>query len=485
MEHTAYLSEKLMNNYDAESQEQRLDIKLTPLNVWSMAFGCIIGFGAFMMPGTVFLNRAGTLGTLIAMQLGALVMLIISYSYGHMIKMFPVAGGEFVFAKLTFGKKHGFLCAWFLGMSYLSLVPVNANAIAVLFRVLFGGIFQIKFLYNIAGDNIFLGELMIALTAVMLFAVINAFNIKVSGIIQTVLVLFLLFGIIILIFAALLSPLTSAHNLQPMFHPVEHGNSVYRDILQVLSVSAIAPWAFVGFDTVPQLSEESKFSTDKVKVLMDTSILCGCFVYISLTLIAASYVPDSYADWAEYIDDLKNIHGLMSTPLIFASYKMMGKAGLFIVGISALCAMLTGILGFYTATSRLLYSLAREKMIPDWFGKLNKYHAPMNANLFCMAVSIIIPFAGRNLLGWAVDMSSIGGAIGFGYTSLAARVYAVREHKNDIAIFGTLGFMFSVLFAVILFVPLPFISGVSLSSEALLCFVAWTLLGAVFYRISQ
>ena len=480
MEHTAYSSEKLIND-----SGRKLDRKLTLLNVWSMAFGCIIGFGAFMMPGTVFLKRAGTLGTLIAMQLGAFVMLIISYSYGHMIKMFPVAGGEFVFAKLTFGKKHGFLCAWFLGMSYLSLVPVNANAIAVLLRVLFGGSFQVKFLYNIAGDNIFLGELMIALTAIIFFAVINFFNIKVSGIIQTALVLFLLLGVMILLFAALLSPLTSASNLMPMFHPVEHDNSVYRDILQVLSVSAIAPWAFVGFDTIPQLSEESNFSTDKVKVLMDTSILCGCFVYISLTLIAASYVPDSYADWAEYIDDLKNIHGIKSTPLIFASYKMMGKTGLFIVGISALCAMLTGILGFYTATSRLLYSLAREKMIPDWFGKLNKYHAPMNANLFCMAVSIIVPFAGLNLLGWAVDMSSIGGAIGCGYTSLAARVYAVREHKNDIAIFGTLGFMFSVLFAVILFVPLPFISGVSLSSEALLCFVAWTLLGAVFYRISQ
>ncbi len=479
MEHTACSSEKLMSD-----SGQKLDRKLTPLNVWSMAFGCVIGFGAFMMPGTVFLKRAGTLGTLIAMQLGAFVMLIISYSYGHMIKIFPVAGGEFVFAKLTFGKKHGFLCAWFLGMSYLSLIPVNANAIAVLLRVLFGGIFQFKFLYNIAGDNIFLGELMIALIAVILFAVINAFNIKVSGIIQTVLVFFMLLGVMILLFAAFSSPLTSASNLLPMFHPVEH-SSVYRNILQVLSLSAVAPWAFVGFDTIPQLSEESNFSTDKVKILMDTSILCGCFVYISLTLIAASYVPDSYADWPEYIDDLKNIHGLMSTPLIFASYKIMGKAGLFIVGISALCAMLTGILGFYTAASRLLYSLAREKMIPDWFGKLNKYNAPMNATLFCMAVSIIIPFAGRNLLGWAVDMSSIGGAIGFGYTSLAARVYARKEHKNDIAIFGTLGFIFSVLFAVILFVPLPFIAGVSLSSEALLCFIAWTLLGVVFYRISQ
>ncbi len=438
-----------------------------------------------MMPGTVFLKRAGPLGTLIAMQLGAFVMLIISYSYGHMIKIFPVAGGEFVFAKLTFGKKHGFLCAWFLGMSYLCLVPVNANAIAVLCRVLFGGVFQVKFLYNIAGDHIFLGEIIIALTAIILFAFINVLNVKISGVIQTVLVILLLSGVIILIFAALISPLTEASNLSPMFYPVETGNEVYRDIFQVFAVSAIAPWAFVGFDTIPQLSEESNFSLSKVKVLMDTCILCGCFVYIALTFIAASYLPDTFENWAEYIDDLPNIHGLMSTPLIFAAYKIMGKIGLFVVGISALCAMLTGILGFYTATSRLLYSLSREKMIPEWFGKLNKYNAPMNANLFCMVVSIIIPFAGRNLLGWAVDMSSIGGAIGFGYTSLASRVYAVKDHKKDIAIFGTLGFIFSVIFAIILIIPLPFIPGVSLSSEAFMCLLIWTLLGEIIYRRRQ
>ncbi|MBR2209598.1 MAG: APC family permease [Synergistaceae bacterium] len=467
--------------------KQKLDRKLTPFNVWAMAFGCVIGFGAFMMPGTVFLKRAGPLGTLIAMQLGAFVMLIISYSYGHMIKIFPVAGGEFVFAEMTFGKKHGFLCAWFLGMSYLCLVPVNANAIAVLFRVLFGNTFQGKFLYNIAGDDIYLGELLIALSAIVIFAIINTLNIKITGNIQTLLVILLLSGVLILTFAALFSPSTDAINLSPMLYPVrfENENKLYQHIFQILSISAIAPWAFVGFDTIPQLSEESKFNLSKVKTLMDICIICGCFVYISLTFIATSYVPELYANWVEYIDDIPNIHGLMSTPLIFAAYKIMGKSGLFVVGVSALCAMLTGILGFYTATSRLLYSLSREKMLPEWFGKLNKYHAPMNANLFCMIISIIIPLAGRNLLGWAVDMSSIGGAIGFGYTSLASRVYAIREHKNDIAIFGTLGFIFSVIFAVILLVPLPFIPDISLSFEALMCLLVWTFLGALFYQLSQ
>ncbi|MBQ9419459.1 MAG: APC family permease [Synergistaceae bacterium] len=464
--------------------EKKLTRNLTPFDVWSIAFGCVIGFGAFVMPGTVFLKRAGTLGTLIAIELGALIMLIISYSYSYMIQRFPVAGGEFIYAEKSFGKKHGFVCAWFLGLSYLCLVPVNANAIAVLFRVLFKGAFQFKFLYSIAGDNIFLGEIMLALAAIIIFAVMSILTIKITGTIQKILVLLLLSGVIILIFAAIFSPSTNSANLQPLFYPVQDvkGNKAAAVFFRVISVSSVAPWAFVGFDTIPQLSEEAKFNMDKVKVLMDTCILCGCFVYIALTLFAASYLPDTYGNWAEYIDELPNIHGIASVPILFAAYKIMGTSGLFVAGVAALCAMLTGIIGFYVATSRLLYSMSRDKMLHEWFGRLNIYNAPMNAVLFCMFISVIVAFLGRNSLGWAVDMSSIGGTISFGYTSLATMKYARQERKKDMIIFAAIGFIFSVLFAVVLLVPLSVIPEASLSFQSYICLILWILLGILFYR---
>ncbi len=467
----------------SEKLEHRLERKLTLLNVWSMAFGCVIGFGAFMMPGTVFLKRAGTVGTLIAMEIGAIVMLVISYSYSYMIQKFPVAGGEFVYATRAFGKKHGFLCAWFLGLSYLCLVPVNANAIAVLFRVLFNNFFQFKFLYTIAGDNIYLGEIILALVAMIIFALINMLNIKVSGILQTVLVILLISGVVILVAAVVLNPESSASNFQPLFYPDKNYNGKqFTFFLQVLSVSAIAPWAFVGFETVPKFSEESNFSMSKVKVLMDTCIIFGGFVYVSMNLFAASYFPENYANWAEYIDDLENLHGIISIPVLFAAYKVMGIPGLIAAGISALCAMLTGIVGFYAATSRLLYSMSENQMLPEWFGRLNKYNVPMNATLFCLLVSLGIPFAGRVVLGWAVDMSSIGATISFGYTALATRKYAALENKKDIMIFAALGFLLSILFAIILLIPIPFIPGISLSFESYTCLVFWILLGIIFYR---
>ena len=79
--------------------ELKLERKLNPLNVWSLALGSIIGWGAFVMPGTTFLPKAGTLGTAIGMAIAAAVMITIALNYGYMVQKYPVAGGEYTFAK--------------------------------------------------------------------------------------------------------------------------------------------------------------------------------------------------------------------------------------------------------------------------------------------------------------------------------------------------------------------------------------------------
>ena len=44
--------------------------QLNPINVWAIAFGCIIGWGSFINPGKKFLPNSGVAGTAIAMLLG-------------------------------------------------------------------------------------------------------------------------------------------------------------------------------------------------------------------------------------------------------------------------------------------------------------------------------------------------------------------------------------------------------------------------------
>ncbi|MBP5208084.1 MAG: APC family permease, partial [Clostridia bacterium] len=235
-------------------KEVKLEKKLSPLNVWSLALGCIIGWGAFVMPGNTFLGKAGPLGTAIAMGIAALIMIIIAFNYNFMINRYPVAGGEFTYTQQAFGEKHAFVCSWFLGLSYLAIVPLNGTALALIGRNLLNNVFQVGFHYNVAGYDIYLGEILLAVAALVLFAFLSIRGVKFTGVFQTVLVFALVGGVLIITAAAIFNPDVSFSNLSPGFYP---GKS---SLAGVLAVVAVAPWAFVGFDTIPQAAEEFRFS---------------------------------------------------------------------------------------------------------------------------------------------------------------------------------------------------------------------------------
>lgn len=82
------------NNKSAELQKN-----LSPAHVLALAFGCVVGWGSFINLGKKFLPDSGVAGTAIAMVLGALVMIIIAFSYAYMVLKYPKAGGEFTFTK--------------------------------------------------------------------------------------------------------------------------------------------------------------------------------------------------------------------------------------------------------------------------------------------------------------------------------------------------------------------------------------------------
>lgn len=462
-----------------EEKNIKLEKKLSPVNVLALAFGCIIGWGAFVMPGNTFLPKAGPMGTAIGMGIAIVIMIVITFNYYYMINKFPVAGGGFTYAQKAFGKKHGFVCAWFLSLSYAALVPMNATALALIGRNLLGSFFQKGFHYVIAGYDVYLGEILLAVAAIVLFAVLSIRGVKFAGSFQVLLTGALVLGVVVIAAAAVFSPKATLSNLEPNFAP---GTSALSGIAAVL---AVAPWAFVGFDTVPQSAEEFKFSPQKTKLIMVVSILFGGLVYVILNTVTASVVPSRYSNWAEYIQDMENISGLESLPTFNAAYELLGNAGLFFLGIAVLGAILSGIVGFYMATSRLLYSMSKENVIPAWFGKLDEKHkTPANAIFALMCVSLLAPFFGRTALGWLVDMSSLGAAIGYAYTSAAAFKYAKQANNKKIMATGLVGTVIAIIFSVLLLVPIRGLD-CSLGKESYICLVAWIAIGAYFYYKSK
>ena len=67
---------------------------LSPLGAWALAFGCSVGWGAFVMPGTTFLPVAGPLGTVLGIAIGGLIMLVIGMNYHYLMNRDPDAGVE-------------------------------------------------------------------------------------------------------------------------------------------------------------------------------------------------------------------------------------------------------------------------------------------------------------------------------------------------------------------------------------------------------
>lgn len=449
---------------------KRLKRDLSELQIWSLALGAIIGWGCFVLPGNKFLPTAGPLGTAIGLLAGALMMIVIARSYGVLINRFPVAGGEFTYAFAGFGRSHAFICAWLLGLSYLSIVPLNATALGLISRFMFPGIIQFGYLYSVAGWDVYLGEIIVSTAALAIFGYLNIRGVRLFGKIQNVLALGLTLAVVVLSLLALTSPVASLANLTPAFSPDV-------DILPgILAIVAIAPWAFVGFDAIPQAAEEFNFSPKKTFKIMIVAILVGAFLYITVNTVTAMVFP-----WTDF---LASAPGWATGVAIRA---LAGDAGMWILGTAILFAIISGINGFMLASSRLLLAMARAKALPPVFGKIHQqYSTPFISIGFVAVISMIAPWFGREVLLWIVDMAACGAAIGYFYTSATSVVLSLRdpqdaELKNN-RIFGILGSVFSLGFLVLLLVPgMP----AFLTVYSWIALVVWIALGLLFYLLGK
>ena len=477
------------------TSEGSLKRQLNPMHVWAIAFGCVIGWGSFINPGKKFLPNSGVAGTAIAMVLGALVMIIIAFSYAYMVPKYPQAGGEFTFTKNCFGKNMAFICGWFLVAAYLTNVPMNSTAIALIVDGLDGSadILKFGFRYSIAGFDIYLGEMLLATAILLLFGYLNIIGVHKAAFVQTVLSVLLVACVFALFLGAMFSSKAQGINMQPIWgfdksaamaagattaNIGEFAHTGTKGVLSaILATFAIAPWAYVGFDTIPQAAEEFNFSFKKVSFIMFIAIVFGCFVYTSNNTVAAVALEN----WPDRVMAGEWV-------VLVAATELLGTFGKVLVGIGVSCAVLSGIMGFYLASSRLMYSMSREGYLPAWFGHVDKkYGTPKNAMIFCMIVSLSGPILGREALGWFVDMSAIGASIGYFFTAAATLVTLRRvgDGSGFLKAMATLGVAFSVIFMILQLIPIPGLPNVHFCKESYIMLIAWSAIGAVFYAMQR
>ncbi len=441
------------------------------VNIWALAFGCTVGWGCFVMPGTTFLPLAGPTGTAIAMTVGAAVMLVIAANYHYMIRHFPDNGGSYTFAKNLFGYDHGFLCGWFLWIAYAALIWANATAFALIARNVFENFLSFGFHYQVAGYDVYFGE---ALFTIFILIIFGFFSIRAKNLLKVMNTVFA-FTLFLGVCACFLMAFVKSDG-PARFLPAFSGTPASG----VIKIVSLAPWAFMGFEAVSHTSGEAGFPKKRAFVLMALAVAAAALSYSLMAFTAVLNAPDGFSGWPDYIGDLNAQSGLAALPTFFVMRSLIGKSGLALLCVTILSALSTSLIGYYQLTARLTLAITDDGILPEWFSRRNRYGNPRNALMFIMLISLVVPFLGRTAIGWLTDVTTVGAAVAYGYTSAAAWKTAKDNHSVLLQITGVLGVLFSVLFAVFLIVQnLRSVS--ALATESYLILAAWTALGFVFF----
>src|SRR5699024_9375907 len=446
----------------------KLNKTMKPHWIWAIALGSAIGWGAFVQPFN-WMTTAGPMGVIIGFSIGALLMMLIAVSYGFLIKSFPVSGGEFAYAYISLGRTHAFISGWFLTLGYICIVALNASAVSLMFKYIFPTLIENFSLYTIAGWEVYGMEIIIATLILLVFGYLNVKGTSISGRMQFIFALIMVVGVVLLTVLIGIQPSAGLENIKPYF-PTNT-----TALAAIISIVAIAPWAFVGFDVVPQAAEEFDFPAKKAFTLIILAIFFAAVLY-SLMILATSMA----APW----ESIASENHLLGTAHVVR--KILGSRGLIILVVALSMGIFTGLNGFVLASSRLLFSMSRAKIMPEVFGKLHpKHETPYVAIIFTVIVSSVAPWFGREALVWVVDMSSIGVSIAYLYTCYTSfylfkwsqdkitnpNIQVVSPFKKSISLLGAIC---STIFILLLLIPA---SPAFLGIESRIALLVWIILG--------
>ncbi|WP_069999068.1 APC family permease [Cellulosilyticum sp. I15G10I2] len=437
-----------------------MERKVSKLGLLTISLGGMIGWGAFMQPGLKFLPEAGFLNTVIGMFIGLIMVSTIASCYGIILNKSPNStGGEYSYSKLAFNQKHSFVVGWFLLIVFIGIAALNATSFSLIFKnVLFPNADFIT-LYTVAGSPVTLGEALISVVVVLVFAWFMIRGVQAVVKVQNIVTVLL----IIIVFSIFFLALNKVDSVNSPLAAYSDPQTI--DLGGIISILVITPWAYYGVSNIPKLASDAKLPYKQVIFITVLSLICGYFVYQMLLVLTASMFSRGdlvgYTGWATG-DAIK---------------QLFGNTGLMFITFGLAFAIFSGVNSFYMGAARVMSSMSEDGLLSKKFSMSHqKYGTPYQAILFILVIIIAAPFFGRQVLKWIVDMAALGGAIVFFYTALTA--YRISSGIEKIV--GLAATIFSSIFILLLVIPG---SPGFLSMQSIIVLILWSILGSVFYHI--
>jgi amino acid transporter len=324
---------------------------------------------------------------------------LVVFTFAEVASQFPIAGGIFQWSKRLVGPRYAFMSGWLYTMALLITVAAVAYGANTYAAPLFGW------------ENNETSTIAVAVAVIVLGGVLNMLGIRRLAILARLGVVVEIAGTVGLAVWLLLTD--RQQDVGVIFQSGGAGGGDYVGAFLAAALAAV--WVFYGFEACGDIAEEVHDPSTKVPRAMIWTLAVGGAVTIFLVFALILAVPDIGAV----------ISGADATPIDSILASQFGDAGSKVALALILFAFVSCTIAIQGASIRLVYSFARDGMIPA-SGALSRvsprFHMPPGAVLVATIIPAIITFLPSATVAKIITFAVIGIYLGFQSVVLASIV---------------------------------------------------------------
>ena len=366
----------------------------------AIGIGTVIGTGIFILPGTIAAKQAGP-GVSLSFLLSAIVCAFAAMCYAEFASALPVAGSAYSYGNVVFGEFFGWLLGWALVLEYMLAVASVSTGWAAYFNSFIES-FGLKIPHALSGPfdpahgtyiNI------VAVVIVLLITVMLSRGLQSSVRVNNIAVVIKVAIILIFIVAGLF--FIKPKNYHP-FLPYHMSGVIHG-----------ATIGFLGFDCVSSSAAEVKNPKRNMPLGIIGTLGIVTLLYMGVAIVLTGMVKYTRLD--------------VANPVSYALQLVHQNWLAELLSIGALIGMFTMMVAMIYSSSRLIYAIGRDGLLPAFLGKLDKKsHSPQVA-LWIVAV-IIATMGGLVSLDQLTSLVNIGTL--FAFTLVSFGIIPLRRRKD-------------------------------------------------------
>ena len=391
---------------------------LTAFSVTLIGIGAIIGAGIFATVGTAASGTAERAGAGPSLMLSFVVTAIVcgftALCYAELASMVPISGSAYTYSYATLGE----LVAWIIGWDLIIEYAIGNVAVAISWAEFFNrllrnlGIHVPDWLTSnyrtateetlAAAPHIFGFPIVFNILAfgiVALITIVLVWGIKESSNFNAVMVMIKI--LVLLFFIGLALYYVSPAKMQENWHPFQP-----QGWFGTLTGAAVVFFAYIGFDAVSTVAEETKNPSRDLPIGIIASLIICTILYVLVAGVFTGMVPwETVRSWtsAQRGESLTMALETVAPQALWQNT---------VIAFGSVVAHTAVLLVFQLGQPRIFFSMARDGLLPSVFASVHpRFKTPhVTTILTGIAVGGIAAFATVDEM---VSLTNIGTLFAF------------------------------------------------------------------------